>query len=276
MRPGETPPQALRRLRIELEQHRRAGGNAHIEHHREALPGVASLLDRVPLVHGVNDPGKFRAAVEGRSLRSGVGLGRYPFASEEYLGLNNVVYTAAGILYPDRQFALVLTPSVEEGRAVDASPWDSGAFYKSLCRHLPSAPASPERRDVFLAHTLPAPEYRSYLIDYVATCFRSGQDYLGSGEPAYPDPLGAICNSLFSSSFEVRFAEPIPLESWSVEMIFVPRDVGDRVALVLRRILEPFHRKKKVHYYDSARRTLQDEARTWLRDQLLRTGGRHA
>lgn len=277
MHPGETPQLALQRLQAELERHRLASGQAHVVHHREVLPGAAAVLAEVPLVHGIKDIGKFRSAViHDRELRSARNLSRPALESEIYFGLGEVLYTSAGILYPDRRFAVILSPSVEEGRTAEASPWDSGAFYRALCRHVPPPDASTARRDVFLAHTLPPPAYRAYLVDYIATCFRSGQAYLCAEAPVYRDPLGAFCDSFFSRVFEVRFAEPIPLSSWSVEMIFIPRDAGNRESFAFRRSLEQTFSGKRVRTYDEGRRTLQDTVRSWMLDRLIREGRLHA
>lgn len=276
MKPNETVQDALRRLRQELEQHRIAGGPAHVAHHAAALPGVSALLAHVPLVHGVNDLSKFKSALKDGELRAGTVLGRAPWPSELYFDLGNVVYTAAGVLYPDRQFALILTPDVEDGRRAEASPWDSGAFYKSLCEHLPPATdGDRQRRDAFVAHTLPAPTYRAYLLDYVTTHFASGSAYLTPSTPhLYQDALNAINDRFTSRVFEVRFSEPIPLASWSVEMIFVPR-MEPRESLALRKALGVFWKHNKVTVYRGGTDTLHDVARKWIFDKLAHEGGSH-
>jgi hypothetical protein len=211
-----------------------------------------------------------------RRLRTREELGMDQLSAESYFGLGNVVYTAAGFLYPDSRFAFVLSPDVESGRKVDASPWDSALFYRLLCPHLPAAPHDLKRREVFLTYTLPAPEYREYLVHYVATCFRSGHDYLSSKMPIFKDPLRAISDRFHSRVFEVRLGGSVPLETWSIEKIFVPQDSGDRKSLELRKFLEPFHRNKKIEPYESARHTLQHKVRTWLIERAVRVGRSYA
>jgi hypothetical protein len=273
VREKETPKLALARLLDDLGSQRRLAGVECVQHHRNVLPGTKALLGAVPLLHGVTDIDRFRRAVTDRALRPRASVGMPRLEAEDYLRLKDVVYTAAGILYPDRAFALVLSPSVEESRAADASPWDSASFYRSLCPHLPPAKDSSKRLEVFLSHTLPAPEYRQFLVDYVATHFSSGRAYLSAEQPTFADAAGAFCDSFTSRVFEVRFDGDVPLETWSVDMIFVPRDAGGRESLALRRLLEPFSKKNRVQRYEGSKDTLQDRARSWLIDRLSRSPG---
>jgi hypothetical protein len=276
MQANETPHQALQRLVDELEKHRHARGHVDAEHYRKAHVEVSSLLRNVPLVHGQNEIERFRSALAERRLRTRGELKMKQLDAETYLRLGDVVYTAAGVLYPDRRFAFVFAPRVEDGRKVDASPWDAGSFYRSLCSHLPAAHEGLDRREVFLAYTLPSPEYREYLVHYVTTLFRSGHGYLGFEMPRLPDPLGAICEKFTSRVFEVRLAGSVPLETWSIEKIFAPKGSGDRASLDLRSLLDPFEREKQIVWYRGASSNLQREVCTWLVQRAARAGGAHA
>lgn len=264
MNTSETAPAALARLLTELDEHRRAGGEERVRHHKEKLPEAEALLRKVPLVHAVNDFGKFMGALQDRALRSRVDLGSLNHAAEEYFGLRGCVYVAAGVLYPDSRFAFVLSPRAEADREVDASPCDSGSLYKSLCPDLPRAPA-PDLAALFRACTLPSPQYREYLVHYVASCFGSATDYITRGAAPYSDPRGIICGSFTSRVFEVRFRGQVELESWNLEAIFMPRHAEGRGSLRLRKAIEPYSRRGiQVWHYPGGLDLLQMKVRDWI------------
>lgn len=269
---SETAPAALARLLTELDEHRRAGGEERIRHHRDKMPEAETLLRRVPLVHAVNDLSKFMGALQDRALRSRADLGWLNHAAEEYFGLRDCVYVAAGVLYPDSRFAFVLSPRSEDEQKVEATPCDSGSLYSSLRPDLPRAPA-PDLAALFHACTLPSPQYREYLVHYVASCFGSAVDYLVRGEARYSDPHGIICDRFTSKVFEVRFRERLPLETWTLEAIFMPRDAEGRASLRLRKALEPYSRRGiQVLHYPGGQELLQVKVRNWI---LERARSRH-
>lgn len=277
MHAAETHTDALARLLGDLEQHRRGTGHGHVQHHTDVLASVTAHLDELPLVHGMNQAWRFLRAVGEGALRSRAALGMAPLPSETYFGLQDMVYTAAGILYPDKQFAFVLSPHIEEDLKGDASPCDSGSLFHSLCPHLPRPPA-PEIARLFLSFTLPSPQYREYLVHYVASCFDSALDYLDLPRPhSFPDPHGVLCANFTSRVFEVRFKERIPLHDWRVEAVFLTRNDGDRDWLRARKALDAFQQRGlgiDVRTCRGASDLLQSRVRDWIIERASRRARR--
>ena len=213
------------------------------------LTETRQRLHGVPLVRGITRHEHFRDALDvglqPRNLVRGDAS-----AVEEYLGLNGVVYTSAGILYPEREFAIVLTARVDTEFPVEATPWDTGAMCRSLCPTIPRPPA-PERREVFLKYRLAAPYWREYLVHYVASCYSSPIDYLTLGGHAYQDPLGALSLTWTSRCFEVRIHGSVRLEPARLEVIFSRRDKGGAEFLATRARLSALEKQGvQVKYYN--------------------------
>lgn len=165
------------------------------------------VLHRVPLVHGLDRREALDDILRAQALRSRQALGRTPLPHQALFETTNAIYTAAGVLHPNRTIALVLSPQAEERSRADASPWDSGWFHKE------ASGTKAQIREVFLLRSLPAPFYREYLVDYVATCFTCPQDYLNRRSPRFKDPAGIFPQEdRLSRAFEVRFADTLPLD----------------------------------------------------------------
>jgi hypothetical protein len=213
------------------------------------LADTRRRLAGIPLVRGITHHEHLRDALEnGLAPRKLVRGDASP--AETYLGLEGVVYTSAGILYPDREFAVVLTARVDTEFPVDATPWDTGALCRVLCPTLPRPPA-PARREIFLKYRLAAPEWREYFVHYVASCFHSPTDYLTDGSHAYADPLGALGSAWQSRCFEVRIQGSVRLEPARLEVIFARRDKGGAEFLVTRTRLAALEKQGvQVKYYN--------------------------
>ena len=259
----------IERLLRKLEESRAAQDSLRAAHYRQALPH-ARMLHRVPLVHGVSHPDAAIKVLRERELLSRVRIGKPPFDSEQYLGMKDSVYTSAGVLYPKRQIALVFSPSVEDSFPANATPWDTGAFHNgTICRDLPAPPDSTRRR-VFQEVCLPSPEYRDYLVEYVATCFRSALDYLKCQPHVYSDPWRALATNKWQSRiFEVRFDHRLPIDSRVLLGIFIPRHVSRRYAFDLRDAAETWAMAGvDVIEYDGACEDVQQRVRAWIVGRL--------
>ena len=265
----QTDPRArLQELLDELTACRGDELGARSQSYARVLPH-AHRLERVPLVHGTDRIENLEAIAEARALvsRTARGVGQSP--PEQYLGIEDVVYTSAGVLYPDARIAFVLRPGVELTRVTTASPWDSGAFCHSLCPALPQPP-DPARRGIFARYHLPAPEYRRYLVAYVASCYRVWWHYLDLGQPvAFRDPVGALeRNSAPARCFEVRVAERIDLMDTTLMAIFALRNAGPFVSLVADMLASLKGRGVAVSYCSGASRSLEKHVRDWIRQHL--------
>jgi hypothetical protein len=187
--------------------------------------------------------------------------------SEEYLGITSHVYTAAGVLYPTRRVALVLSPNIETSTSVNATPWDSASICQSraICPHVPLPPKA-DRRDIFFNACLPSPEYRDYLVSYVASCFASPQDYLAGKAHVYPDPLRALHSNKWQSRiFEVRFERQILLSARVIHAIFLPRYSGGPKYLFLREIAEVLQSEGvEICYYMESYEHLPTMVYDWM------------
>jgi hypothetical protein len=213
------------------------------------------------------------AVFEARALLSRTARGKPPSPPEQYLGIGDVVYTSAGVLYPDARVAFVLSPSVEGSRDATASPWDSGAFHDSLCAELPQPP-DPARREMFARYHLPAPEYRKYLVAYVASCYRVWWHYLDLAQPiAFRDPLGALDRkSAPSRCFEVRVPGSIELTDATLLAIFMLRRAEPLDPAVAEALASLRGHGVKVSYPSGSSKHLEQQVRAWIRERLEEAG----
>lgn len=213
--------QQLRELLDELQALRDKESERRVCY-EDSLQGTRHLQS-VPLVHGVGPVGDMLEILAQRKLLARSYRGGETNKPEVFFGIAPSVYTAAGILYPDKNFAIVFHPEVERSCDVEASPWDTGAFRKALCAGL----SEEERRVAFRRYTLPAPQYREYLVHYVASCFQIPDGYLRRWVYQFGDPLGAMTpDHDLSRSFEVRFRGELALAPTSVAAIFALRRTG--------------------------------------------------
>jgi hypothetical protein len=266
---SRTDPQAhLQELLDELASHRGELLGERSQSYDRVLSG-ARKLEHVPLVHGMDKIENLRALVETRALISRTARGEGQSPPEQYLGIEDVVYTSAGVLYPDARIAFVLKPSVESTRATTASPWDSGAICRSLCSALPQPP-HPARREVFTRYHLTAPKYRTYLVAYVASCYRVWWHYLDLGQPvAFGDPAGALeRNSAPARCFEVRVTGRIELTDTTLLAIFMLRNAKPFEPLVADMLELLRERGVVVSYCSGASKNLEKQVREWIRQHL--------
>lgn len=259
------------RLQELLEELAICRGDLHGERcqsYERALPG-ARKLERVPLVHGMDRIENMQAIVEAGALLSRTARGHGQSAPEQYLGIDDVVYTSAGVLYPDARIAFVFGSRVEGSGATTASPWDSGAFCRSLCSSLPQPPAS-VRRELFARYRLPAPEYRMYLVAYVASHYRVWWHYLDLGRPVgFGDPVGALeRNTAPARCFEVRVPGKIELTDRTLMAIFVLRSSAPFAPPVADMLAALKEGGVAVSYCSGASGNLEKHVREWIRQYL--------
>ncbi len=238
----------LRELLGDLERCRSADAKRAASY-AAILADTRRRLADIPLVRGITRHEHLRDALDAGLVPRNLVRGDASSA-EAYLGLEGVVYTSAGILYPEREFAVVLTARVDTEFRVEATPWDTGALCRVLCPTLPRPPA-PERREIFLKYRLAAPHWREYLVHYVASCYHSPIDYLTLGNHAYPDPLGALGPAWQSRCFEVRIHSSVRLEPTRLEVIFARRDKGGVEFLATRARLGALEKQGvQIKYYN--------------------------
>ncbi len=210
-------------LLAELEELRGPAHGDRASVYERVRPDAQRCLPHVPLVHGSGSIDDVNSILAEGFLCSRQGRGKKANRREAYLGIDDVVYTAAGILYPDARVGFVFRPDiVEEPDGVLASPWDSGAICSSLRQDLPKPP-EPQRRQLFERYSLPAPMYRVYLACYVASCYRHWWHYLdlGTAKPAFGSPCNALGRHARSRSFEVRIPSRIPVTTSSLLAVFI-------------------------------------------------------
>lgn len=129
-------------------------------------------------------------------------------------------------------------------------------------------PPDPRRRQLFEHYTLPAPDYRQYLIHYVASCYRRPVDYLCGRTHAFSDPAGALCEHSRSRNFEVRIPDRLAADATSLQAVFV-RQTRPPVPAALADWL---HRLQvagvEVKRSTGSKEHLAATVRTWILQQL--------
>jgi len=247
----------LRALCDELSQHREELGSACKSQFLQQQPLMAAQTDRLPLVHGINDreglPDLQNILVQS-VLRSAAE--RDPACSpkqiEELLGLTDCVYTSAGVLYPQKNVALLFRATVERVSVPEASPWDSGVFGKRYrLKDLPEDQRI-RYRALFRSHCLPAPQYRTYFCYYIATHFGNINQYLTGQKSSFPDRLDLLKDTSFGARmFEVRFPQRLPISASTLMAVFVRDKAGNAQWIqIKRRLLELEKAGVYVDYYD--------------------------
>lgn len=241
----------------------RADDEARVASYRTTLQEARRRLQDVPLVRGITQRQHFQRALHRGLEPRKLILGDTSF-SEDYLGIDGVVYMSAGILYPEKEFAIVLSSRIDDEFPVEATPWETGALCRSLCPDIPQPP-SPERREIFLKYRLRAPYWREYLVHYVASCYQSPVDYLTLQSHKYRDPLGALGGRWTSRCFEARIAACITLQPTTIAAIFSRRDKGGIEFLPVRvRLGELEDRGVAVHYYSGGWERLRNLVQQWM------------
>lgn len=262
----EDPGAKLTRLLTELAQKRASDGFDRLAHYDQQRAACAAQLRQVPLVHATSVDAA-HTIVGYRSMKTRTAKDARPSDVELYLGIHDVVYTSAGHLYPHHEFAFVFSPAAEEGTEVEATPWDTGNLYRRPERpNLPSPP-DPRRREIYLAHSLRAPEYRTYLVEYVASCFACADDYLLGANPRFDDPAGLMTRGTLrvrSRTFEVRFKGTLSLEKRKPLRVFL--DEGATNAHRVIRLLKDWGVPYTQLRVDDG--TLVDQVRSWIVDHL--------
>lgn len=262
---NSTSPQS--RLKVgmdQLKQHRDqfSAQQQHFQKHHET---TRSQLNDLCLLHWVKNLETATKIVRSGRLLSKQKQEWAGTAGQRELGTDSCVCTSAGILYPQKSEVFVFRASAEAHQVVDATPFDSGCFYKrQICTHL----TDPQMRmDLYKKLALPAPEYRIYMADYVASCFQSAEAWLRRRPPRFKDPNGILGEHLLSRIFEVRFKGELPLDV-HLEAVFVSVLADDGSAFEVNRALEALEKRNvKVYRYDS-REVLSTLVENWVLNRL--------
>jgi len=239
-----------KKLQERLAELQKGRSHAVTKHDPKQLADVEQHMRDAPLIHGtsLNCLNEIWAnqALDSRKKR-----GKKALVHQSCFNTYDAVYTSIGVMYPQRQMAFVFSPTLE-GEAdhrFEASPWDSGAFYKQAASLL-GLSSDAERKDFFNQHTLPAPLYRPYLIEYIASTFKTAEDYFRRQPYSHPDPGGVMVadpENFFLRVFEVRVFPKLPLKH--IQVVFLPsvknlpKPVREKVLPELRRANIP------IEYY---------------------------
>ena len=124
---GSTRSQERERLQLlldDLENVRRNDRGQRRTQYERILAGTRTALQKVPLVHGLSRTGDLPCVIEECRLRTRESRTPHatPMNAEQTLDFPPSVYTAAGVMYPGRQAALVFAATIEVGSPVQASP----------------------------------------------------------------------------------------------------------------------------------------------------------
>ncbi len=234
----------------------------------------ARRMADLPVVHGLDDLSTLDTLAtqpHPHCLRSRAA--RRPEAprnpAEECLGIYDCVYGALGVLYPDKKVALLFRNNIEV-EPTNASPWDSGA----VNRHWEQTHIAPEeRRILFARYVLPAPEYRSYFVEYIASCFWQPNDYLYVGRRhAFSDPLGLLdTRKPRLRNFEVRVPREIPVTVDSLLAVFLRQERRPLSHSVAQWLESLESHGVAIDASVSAHAPLQETVCTWLNNWVQRT-----
>lgn len=258
--PSDHPREQLQRLLDRLAAHRSAqAGNA--QHFAVVRSAVERHLRTVGLVHGISKDlrsGSSRdilvKVLEASALRSPELLGKSPSQGQKHSRTSGWVCTSAGPLYPSRNIGLVFRHSAESGRTVEASPFDSGAWFKEAKGQ--SEEALARRFQQFREFTLPAPEYREFLGALVASCFENSDAYLRGEAPKFQAMEGLEPKSKLKLGFEVRFKDVLPLDSHLYALVLEERR-DDAALFELQPMLSQLESMGvQVYYVESARESV--------------------
>ena len=270
LEPQRVSQHKLASLLQELREHRAQDAPEREEAFQACVEETELAADRLCLVHGVVDEPVMHSILSAGALKRRAELGLPPTVAEEAWGLSSAVYLGVGRLHPNRRYALAFRSRVEDSVPVEASPWDTGSFYRWYRRGRAAGMA----KGFCERHTLPAPYYRRYLAHYVASCFAGLSGYLEGTQHRWADPLGALdAGKEVLRCFEARSGEEIPLDPGYLAAVFVRR------AASLERESEPFWealerlRESDVEIvrYAGSMTVAQREVVVWQMDRLPRT-----
>lgn len=257
-------PERLQARLTALSNHRAQveGQQAHFQAQEK---GTRQRLLDVPLIHGVTKEGIALEILDATKLVCKQQLSQDGSTAQRVLGTDHFVCTSAGILYPNRSIAFVFGATCEAGREAEATPFDSGHFHKQIKKG-----GADDRAEALLRYsnaTLPAPEYREYLVCYVASCFLSADAWLKQEMHCYPDPEGYMNEQLLSRVFEVRFRHDLPLDT-HLKAVFFPYDSGDLDAIKLKQRLSILEsRGVELYAYSRSKEiAVGSRVRQWITD----------
>ena len=269
----------LKRLKADLERCRNDADDLAPADYPSNRALVAQRVGGAPSIHGTAM--RFLDRIWGeQALLSRQAIGRDPLKHQHCFDTHDAVYASVGVLHPGREVALAFSPRIETDSSlrVEASPWDTGMFYLHAAPRL-GLESDGECRRVFLEHTLPAPLYREYLIDYVATCFDCGDDYLRAMPYWHEDPMrvmGTLPKEALLRVFELRVFSRLPIDLSRVEAVFLP-SAKSLTGLQKRDMLPRLRRAGvAVEYYGrgtGGRREanpIPDDLRTYVMDWVCR------
>lgn len=178
----------------------------------------AERLRATPLLHCVRRPRDLSEIVEQACLLSRRQRRVKPpqNRSELELGLDDHVYASVGYLYLPATIALIFRPAIEDAR-VEATPWDTGTFTNVLTRSW----SANERRRIHAHYSLPAPQYRSYLVACAAVLFSDPAEYITGGPLNRQVPPILDRQSRLAWTFEARFPQRIATSATNLQAVFL-------------------------------------------------------
>jgi hypothetical protein len=184
----------------------------------EVTRSRAQRLLATPLVHSVRRLDDAAELSRSGHLLSRRRRGHHPPQStpESELELDDVVYLSVGHVYQPGELALIFAPECEHTGA-EASPWDTGIFVKRLT----CGWTTPERRRVHASYSLPAPQYRHYLVACAAALFFEAAHYITGGPLVREVPSGLSRGYRLARTFEVRVVNRLALAPPSLRAMFV-------------------------------------------------------
>jgi hypothetical protein len=181
-------------------------------------------------------------------------------------------------MYPSRQTAIVFSCKIEamgdKYCKSYASPWDTGTFYYHIAPKL-GIDNENDKLEKFKHYSFRYPDYREYMLAYVASCFLTSSDYLERHSPVVPDPLGAMGatpDNEMARIFEVRFYPQLPVIPRMIEAVFFPSAFPSRK--VVETVIPALKRAGVELYYDDQETPvgIQEQVTRWMLERT-KTGG---
>lgn len=183
----------------------------------------ASPLHRIPLIHGARTTDGALKALAARALlpRERWSPPRPPSDPERLLGWCSHVYLSSGLLYPEKVVAFIFAEAVERGD-MRVCPWDTGSMVKHHRAHMSPG----DLAALIEASSLGAPEWRTWLVHYVATRYADALDWLQGRAPRLADPMRTPGGSVVHHCFEARFPGPVSLDRPALLAVVLPKHAG--------------------------------------------------
>jgi len=226
----------------------------------------ARRLHATPLIHSVRRSEDVAKLMSGGHLLSRRQRGVLPpqSSSEAELELDDVVYLSVGYMYEPGEFALIFAPACEQTGA-EASPWDTGIFVKRLTHGWTTS----ARRETHASYSLPAPQYRHYLVACAAALFGDAAHYITGGPLVREVPSNLRRGHRLARTFEARVRNQLGLSPPSLQAIFIDQvTIATLSTQLISWIRELRNRGVVVRPVVTSRRSLARHIEDYLLDEL--------